>query len=84
MVVELNSYGHDRNLESKVVDVVQAQMSVMMILGVDGIITDEPGLVTQGMKLREQLSPIGRLLVWIAGESGLLRGVDKSSSVDNA
>jgi glycerophosphoryl diester phosphodiesterase len=60
------------------------QMSVMMSRGVDGIITDEPALVNQVIKLREDLSPFGRLLVWIAGESGLLRGVGESSSADDA
>lgn len=60
------------------------QMSVMMSRGVDGIITDEPALARQVMELRKQLSPFGRLVVWIAGETGLLHGVDKSSTEGDA
>ena len=60
------------------------RMSVMMSRGVDGIITDEPALVKDVLQLREQLSPLGRLLVWIAGEIGLLRGVDGFSSAEDA
>jgi len=60
------------------------QMSVMMSRGVDGIITDEPALARQVMELRKHLSPFGRLVVWIAGETGLLYGVDKYSTVENA
>ncbi|MBW2671667.1 MAG: glycerophosphodiester phosphodiesterase, partial [Deltaproteobacteria bacterium] len=41
------------------------QMSVMMSRGVDGIITDEPTLARQVMELRTQLTPFGRLIVWI-------------------
>jgi glycerophosphoryl diester phosphodiesterase len=60
------------------------QMSVMMSRGVDGIITDEPALAHQVMELRKQLSPFGRLVVWIAGETGLLQGVDKFSTEEDA
>ncbi len=60
------------------------QMSVMMSRGVDGIITDEPALARQVMELRKQLSPFGRLVVWIAGETGLLNGVDKYSTEEDA
>jgi glycerophosphoryl diester phosphodiesterase len=60
------------------------QMSVMMSRGVDGIITDEPALARQVMELRKQLSPFGRLVVWIAGETGLLHGVDKYSTEEDA
>jgi glycerophosphoryl diester phosphodiesterase len=60
------------------------QMSVMMSRGVDGIITDNPALVRKVLELREHLSPIGRLLVWIAGEIGVLRGVDEFSSAKDA
>lgn len=56
------------------------QMSVMMSRGVDGIITDEPALARQVLALRQQLSPLGRLVVWIAGETGLLHGVDAVSA----
>jgi len=60
------------------------QMSVMMSRGVDGIITDEPALARQVMELRKQLSPFGCLVVWIAGETGLLHGVDKYSTEEDA
>ena len=60
------------------------QMSVMMSRGVDGIITDEPALARQVMELRKDLSPFGRLIVWIAGETGLLRGADMVSTEDDA
>jgi glycerophosphoryl diester phosphodiesterase len=60
------------------------QMSVMISRGVDGIITDEPALVHQVMELRKQLSPFGRLAVWIAGETGLLQGVNKYSVEEDA
>lgn len=62
------------------------QMSVMISRGADGIITDEPALVRKVIELREELSPIGRLVVWIAGEAGLLRGeaVDEASSAEDA
>ncbi|MBL6971243.1 MAG: hypothetical protein ISR63_03885 [Desulfobacterales bacterium] len=60
------------------------QMSVMMSRGVDGIITDEPALARQVMELRKQLSPLGRLFVWIASETGLLHGIDKYSTEEDA
>jgi glycerophosphoryl diester phosphodiesterase len=60
------------------------QMSVMMGRGVDGIITDNPALARQVLELRKQLSPFGGLVVWVAGETGLLRGVDKYSTAENA
>lgn len=49
------------------------QMSVMMSRGAYGIITDEPALARQLIEFREKISPVGRLLIWIAGEAGLLR-----------
>jgi glycerophosphoryl diester phosphodiesterase len=55
----------------------------MMSRGVDGIITDEPALARQVMELRKQISPFGRLVVWIAGETGLLHGVDKYSTEED-
>jgi glycerophosphoryl diester phosphodiesterase len=55
------------------------QMSVMMSRGADGIITDRPALARQVLALRKQLSPFGRLVVWIAGETGLLHGGDAVS-----
>lgn len=60
------------------------QMSVMMSRGVDGIITNQVALARQVQALREQLTPLGRLVLWMAGESGLLRGMEKSSVRDDA
>ncbi len=60
------------------------QLSVMMSRGVDGVITDRPEVARQVLEFREQLSPVGRLLVWIAGETGLLRGVDEASPAEDA
>lgn len=60
------------------------QMSVMMSRGVDGIITDKPGLARDVLELREDLTPFGRIIVWIAGETGLLQGLGKSSSREDA
>jgi glycerophosphoryl diester phosphodiesterase len=60
------------------------QLSVMMSRGVDGVITDRPDVARQVLELREQLSPLGRLLIWIAGETGLLRGADEVSTEEDA
>jgi len=60
------------------------QISVMMSRGVDGIITDEPALARQVMELRKHLSPFGRLVVWIAGETGLLHGAERVSTEEDA
>jgi glycerophosphoryl diester phosphodiesterase len=49
------------------------QMSVLLSRGVDGLITDDPGLARRVMELRDGLTPLGRILLWIAGESGLLQ-----------
>jgi len=60
------------------------QMSVMMSRGVDGIITNQVALARQVQDLRVKLTPLGRFVVWMAGESGLLRGIEKSSARDDA
>ncbi len=60
------------------------QMWVMMSRGVDGIITDEVGLANRVKKYREQVTPLGRVIIWIAGEAGLLQGMDETSSEDEA
>jgi glycerophosphoryl diester phosphodiesterase len=60
------------------------QMSVMMSRGVDGIITDKVALARQVQEIRVKLTPLGRFVVWMAGESGLLRGMEKSSARDDA
>ena len=60
------------------------QMSVMMSRGVDGLITDDPAMGRRVQEIRAELTPFGRLLVWIAGEAGLLDGVEESSTQDDA
>jgi glycerophosphoryl diester phosphodiesterase len=58
------------------------QMSVMMSRGVDGIITNQVALARQVQELRAKLTPLGRFVVWMAGETGMLRGIEKSSVKD--
>ena len=60
------------------------QMTVMMSRGVDGIITDEVALARHVQDLRARLTPLGRLVVWLAGESGLLRGAEHTSAREDA
>lgn len=60
------------------------QMSVMISRGVDGVITDEPALARSVLEMREHLSPFGRLLVWIAGETGFLEGDHEPSAAEDA
>ena len=60
------------------------QMSVMMSRGVDGLITDNPALVRKVQELRAGLTPLGRLVVWVAGEAGLLKNWEPPSSEEDA
>jgi len=60
------------------------QMSVMLSRGVDGLITDEPYLAHRVMEYRDTLGPFGRVLVWLAGETGLLRGGGELSEQEDA
>jgi glycerophosphoryl diester phosphodiesterase len=60
------------------------QMSVMLSRGADGIITDEPAAARRVLALREQLSPLGQLVVWIAGETGLLKDLEEPSEQGDA
>jgi glycerophosphoryl diester phosphodiesterase len=60
------------------------QMSVMMSRGIDGIITDQAARAHQVKHFRAKLTPFGRFVVWMAGEMGLLRGMEKSSARDDA
>jgi hypothetical protein len=59
-------------------------MWVMMSRGVDGIITDRVALANHIKQLRAEVTPVGRFVVWIAGEVGLLRGVRETSSEEDA
>jgi glycerophosphoryl diester phosphodiesterase len=60
------------------------QMMTMMSRGVDGIITDRVALARQVIEARETLTPVGRVLVWLAAETGLLGDIDRSSAADDA
>jgi glycerophosphoryl diester phosphodiesterase len=60
------------------------QMWVMMSRGVDGIITDRVALANHIKHLRTEVTPVERFIVWIAGEIGLLRGVEQTSSEEDA
>ena len=60
------------------------QLSVMMSRGVDGVITDRPDVAREVLEFREQLSSVGRFVIWIAGETGLLRGAKESSAAEDA
>jgi len=60
------------------------QMSVIMSRGVDGIITDQVSVARKVKEIRAKLTPFGRFVFWMAGEVGLLRGVEKSSARDEA
>ena len=60
------------------------QMWVMMSRGADGIITDRVALANRVKELRTEVTPVGRFIIWIAGETGLLRGMDGSSSEEDA
>jgi len=60
------------------------QLSVMMSRGVDGVITDRPDVAREVLEFREQLSSVGRFIIWIAGETGLLRGAKESSAAEDA
>jgi glycerophosphoryl diester phosphodiesterase len=60
------------------------QMSVMMSRGIDGIITDQVARAHQVKEFRAKLTPFGRLVVWIAGEMGILHGMEKSSAREDA
>lgn len=60
------------------------QMSVMMSRGVDGIITDQVAQARQVQEVRAALTPLGRFVLWMAGEAGLLHGLEATSMRDDA
>ena len=61
-----------------------AQMSAMMSLGVDGIITDEPALARDIMQQRAEMTPVERLLVSTGARFGVVEGANESSEEDDA
>ncbi|MEM1448291.1 MAG: glycerophosphodiester phosphodiesterase family protein [Planctomycetota bacterium] len=48
------------------------QMWALISRGVDGLITDRPGLARDVLELRESTGPIARFVVWMSAETGLL------------
>jgi len=60
------------------------QMWSMMSRGVDGIITNRVELAQHVMTLRAHMTPIGRFIIWMAAESGLLSGMEHSSERGDA
>lgn len=60
------------------------QMWVMMSRGADGIITDRVALANRVKEIRAEVTPVGRFIIWIAGEVGLLKGMDASSAEEDA
>jgi len=70
VVIELKYYGHDQQLEQRIVDIVEqtgmADEVAMMSLGVDGVITDEPALAREVIAERADLNPAERLLMHMA------------------
>lgn len=60
------------------------QMTVMLSRGVDGIITDKVALARRVMDIRSSLTPLGRLIAWLAAEAGLLGSIDFSSAREEA
>jgi glycerophosphoryl diester phosphodiesterase len=76
---------HDRGLKVYVWTINDPiRMSVMVSRGVDGIITDEPATARRLLELRRELSPLGRLIVWIAGEAGMLGDPARAESEGDA
>ncbi|NRB20884.1 MAG: glycerophosphoryl diester phosphodiesterase membrane domain-containing protein [Rhodobacteraceae bacterium] len=47
------------------------QMSKMISMGVDGLITDEPGLVRKVLRVRAELNTAERMVLWLIEELGL-------------
>ncbi|MEM9379204.1 MAG: glycerophosphodiester phosphodiesterase family protein [Planctomycetota bacterium] len=48
------------------------RMWALMSRGVDGLITDRPGLARDVMELRAATGPVARFVVWMSAETGLL------------
>jgi len=61
-----------------------AQMSAMMSLGVDTIITDEPALALDILAQRAELTPVERLLISVGARFGIVEGANVSSETEDA
>jgi glycerophosphoryl diester phosphodiesterase len=60
------------------------RMSILLSRGVDGIITDDPALAREVLGMRAGLSPVGRLVLWAAGETGFLPDLEGASEEGDA
>jgi glycerophosphoryl diester phosphodiesterase len=60
------------------------QMWIMMSRGADGIITDRVVLANRVKEIREEVTPVGRFIIWMAGEFGLLRNLQEPSTEEDA
>ena len=47
------------------------QMSAMASMGVDGLITDRPAMANEVLRVRAEMGPGERLLLWLATTFGL-------------
>ncbi len=47
------------------------QMSAMASMGVDGLITDRPGMANEVLRVRAEMGPGERLLLWLAAAFGM-------------
>jgi glycerophosphoryl diester phosphodiesterase len=56
------------------------QMSAMASMGVDGLITDDPALANEVLRIRAEMGPAERLLLWLATSFGM--SVDKQAMRD--
>ena len=61
-----------------------AQMSSMITIGVDGLITDEPALARDVMRQRAEMTPVERLLVSAGARFGIIEGADLTSEEGDA
>ena len=59
-------------------------MWIMMSRGADGIITDRVALANRIKEIREEVTPVGRFIIWMAGEFGLLRNLQEPSTEEDA
>ena len=47
------------------------QMSAMASMGVDGLITDRPAMANEVLRIRAEMGPAERLLLWMATTFGM-------------
>ena len=61
-----------------------AQMSALISLGADGLITDDPALARSVLRQRAELTPLERWIVAIGARFGLVEGADAISETGDA